>query len=158
LINEAIVSGHKILTFGNGGSSTQAQHLSAELLIRYKDDRRSLPGIALTADPAALTACANDYDFSVIFSRQIEGLGQPGDVAFGLSTSGKSPNVGKALETAKARGLKTILLTGENGRVYAQPWDCGIVVPSAETAHIQEVHLAVIHMLCRLLDQEILGQ
>ncbi|MCC6132017.1 MAG: SIS domain-containing protein [Acidobacteria bacterium] len=152
LLNEAILSGHKVLTFGNGGSSMQAQHLAAELLVRYKDDRRSLPAVALTADPATITACANDYDFSVIFSRQIEGLGRPGDVAIGLSTSGKSPNVRKGLAAAREKGMKTIFLTGESGAEFGAGWDSSIVVPSTETAHIQEVHLVVIHMLCRLLD------
>jgi len=122
--------------------------------VRYKDDRPALPAVALTADIAILTACANDYDFSVIFARQIEALGKPGDVAVGLTTSGKSPNVLKALEAAKARGLTTIMLTGEKGRAEAARWDVGIVAPSTETAHVQELHLAALHLICRFVDEE----
>ena len=122
--------------------------------MRYKDDRPALPAVALTADIAILTACANDYDYSVIFARQIEALGKPGDVAVGLTTSGKSPNVLKGLEAAKARGLTTIMLTGEKGRAEAARWDVGIVVPSTETAHVQELHLAALHLMCRFVDEE----
>jgi len=122
--------------------------------VRYKDDRPALPAVALTADIAILTACANDYDYSVIFARQIEALGKPGDVAVGFTTSGKSPNVLKGLEAAKARGLTTIMLTGEKGRAEAARWDVGIVVPSTETAHVQELHLAALHLMCRFVDEE----
>ncbi len=152
LLKEALYAGHSVYAFGNGGSAMQAQHLVAELVVRYKDDRRAFPAVALTADQAILTACANDYDFSRIFTRQIEGLGKSGDVAFGLSTSGKSPNVLGALALAKEKGMRTILLTGEKGRAEAGKWDCLLAVPSLETAHIQEMHLAVIHILCRYVD------
>lgn len=154
LVADAALSSRTTFAFGNGGSATQAQHFVAELVVRYKDDRPALPAVALTADIAILTACANDYDFSVIFARQIEALGKPGDVAVGFTTSGKSPNVLKALEAAKARGLTTIMLTGEKGRAEAARWDVGIVVPSAETAHVQELHLAALHLICRFVDEE----
>ena len=154
LVADAALSGRTTFAFGNGGSATQAQHFVAELVVRYKDDRPALPAVALTADIAILTACANDYDFSVIFARQIEALGKPGDVAVGFTTSGKSPNVLKALEAAKARGLTTIMLTGEKGRAEAARWDVGIVAPSTETAHVQELHLAALHLICRFVDEE----
>lgn len=154
LVADAALRGRTTFAFGNGGSATQAQHFVAELVVRYKDDRPALPAVALTADVAILTACANDYDYSVIFARQIEALGKPGDVAVGFTTSGKSPNVLKGLEAAKARGLTTIMLTGEKGRAEAARWDVGIVVPSTETAHVQELHLAALHLMCRFVDEE----
>jgi D-sedoheptulose 7-phosphate isomerase len=154
LVADAALSGCTSFAFGNGGSATQAQHFVAELVVRYKDDRPALPAVALTADIAILTACANDYDYSVIFARQIEALGKPGDVAVGFTTSGESPNVLKGLEAAKARGLTTIMLTGEKGRAEAARWDVGIVVPSNETAHVQELHLAALHLMCRFVDEE----
>ena len=154
LVADAALSSRTTFAFGNGGSATQAQHFVAELVVRYKDDRPALPAVALTADVAILTACANDYDYSVIFARQIEALGKPGDVAVGFTTSGKSPNVLKGLEAAKLRGLTTIMLTGEKGRAEAARWDVGIVVPSAETAHVQELHLAALHLMCRFVDEE----
>ena len=154
LVADAALSSRTTFAFGNGGSATQAQHFVAELVVRYKDDRPALPAVALTADVAILTACANDYDYSVIFARQIEALGKPGDVAVGFTTSGRSPNVLKGLEAAKLRGLTTIMLTGEKGRAEAARWDVGIVVPSAETAHVQELHLAALHLMCRFVDEE----
>jgi D-sedoheptulose 7-phosphate isomerase len=154
LVAGAALASRTTFAFGNGGSATQAQHFVAELVVRYKDDRPALPAVALTADVAILTACANDYDYSVIFARQIEALGRPGDVAVGFTTSGRSPNVLKGLEAAKARGLSTIMLTGEKGRAEAARWDVGIVVPSNETAHVQELHLAALHLMCRFVDEE----
>jgi D-sedoheptulose 7-phosphate isomerase len=154
LVADAALSGKMTFAFGNGGSATQAQHFAAELVVRYKDDRPALPAIALVSDIAILTACTNDYDYSVVFSRQIEALAKKGDVAVGLTTSGKSPNVLKALAAAKARGLSTVFLTGEKGRAEAANWDVGIVVPSTETAHVQELHLAALHLMCRFVDEE----
>jgi D-sedoheptulose 7-phosphate isomerase len=154
LVAGAALSGRTTFAFGNGGSATQAQHFAAELVVRYKDDRPALPAVALTADVAILTACANDFDYSAIFARQIEGLGKAGDIAVGITTSGRSPNVLKALEAARARGLATIMLTGEKGRAEAARWDVGIVVPSEETAHVQELHLAALHLICRFVDEE----
>ena len=154
IVADAALSGHTTFAFGNGGSATQAQHFAAELVVRYEGDRPALPAIALAADVAILTACANDYDYSVVFSRQIEALAKAGDVAVGITTSGSSPNVLKALEAGRVRGLSTILLTGEKGRAEAARWDVGIVVPSTETAHVQELHLAALHLICRFVDEE----
>ena len=158
LVADAALAGRTTLVFGNGGSATQAQHFAAELVVRYKGDRRALPGIALAADVSVLTACANDYGYDAVFERQVEALGRPGDVAVGLSTSGKSPNVLRALAAARARGLATILMTGESGRAEAAKWDVGLVVPSDETAHVQELHLAAIHLICRHVDEALLAR
>lgn len=158
LVSEAALAGRTTFAFGNGGSATQALHFAAELVVRYKDDRRALPALALNADVAALTACANDYDYARVFARQLEALGRPGDVAIGLSTSGTSPNVVAALALAKSRGLATILLTGEKGRGEIARWDVGIVVPSAVTAHVQELHLAAIHLVCQRVDADLLAR
>ena len=152
-VAEALLAGRRVLAFGNGGSATQSQHLAAELVVRYRDERRALAGVALTADTAILTACANDYDFESVFSRQVEALGNPGDVAFALTTSGRSPNVLKALAAARARGMITVFVTGEKGRAEAARWDVGVVVPASDTAHVQELHLAVIHAVCRAVDE-----
>ncbi len=149
LVAGAALAGRTTLVFGNGGSATQAQHFAAELVVRYRTDRRALPALALAADVSVLTACANDYGYETVFARQVEALGRPGDVAVGLSTSGKSPNVLKALAAARSKGLATVLMTGEGGRGEARNWDVGIVVPSSETAHVQELHLAAIHLVCR---------
>lgn len=155
MIADAALSGRTLFTFGNGGSASEALHFAAEFVVRYKDDRRPLAAVALTADVAAITACANDYDYGSIFARQIEALGRKGDVAVGLSTSGKSPNVLFALEKARQRGLAAVLFTGEKGRAEAAKWDAALVVPSLETAHVQEIHLAAIHVICRHIDAEI---
>jgi phosphoheptose isomerase len=155
LVSGAVLSGRTAFSFGNGGSATQAQHFAAELVVRYKGDRRALPAVALVSDIAILTACTNDYDYSVVFSRQIEALGRAGDVALGITTSGKSPNVLKALEAARRAGLGTIFLTGAKGREEARRWDVGIVVPSEETAHVQEIHLACLHLICREVDRDL---
>lgn len=149
----AVRAGNKVLAFGNGGSATQAQHFAAELVVRYKGDRPGLPAIALVCDGAILTACANDYSYDYVFARQVEALGRQGDVALALSTSGTSPSVVAALEAARGRGLVTVLVTGMRGAAEAAKWDHGIVVPSAETAHVQEVTLAVLHLLCRAIDE-----
>lgn len=155
MIADAALSGRTLFTFGNGGSASEALHFAAEFVVRYKDDRRPLAAVALTADVATITACANDYDYGSIFARQIEALGRKGDVAVGLSTSGKSPNVLFALEKARQRGLAAVLFTGEKGRAEAAKWDAALVVPSLETAHVQEIHLAAIHVICRHIDAEI---
>ena len=154
-VASAVRAGRTVLAFGNGGSATQAQHFAAELVVRYKEDRPGLPSVALVCDGAILTACANDYSYDYVFARQVEALGRPGDVALALSTSGASPSVGKALEAARTRGLVTVLVTGTRGAAEAARWDHGIVVPSAETAHVQEVTLAVLHLLCRAVDDAV---
>jgi phosphoheptose isomerase len=152
LVADAALAGRTTLVFGNGGSATQAQHFAAELVVRYKDDRRALPALALAADSSVLTACANDYGYEAVFARQVEALGRPGDVAIGLSTSGRSPNVLAALAAARNKGMATVLMTGEAGRLEAEKWDVGLVVPSIETAHVQELHLAALHLICRHVD------
>ena len=153
---EAIKNGKKLLTCGNGGSAADSQHFATELVVRYKDDRRSLPAISLTTDTSNLTACSNDYCFEDIFQRQITSLGQEGDVFVGISTSGNSKNVIKAIEEANKKGLKVISLTGRDGGEIAK-LNIGktIIVPSNTTARIQESHIAIIHTLCELLDNSL---
>jgi len=140
--------GGKILFFGNGGSAADAQHLAAELVVRYRADRRALPAIALTTDSSILTACANDLSFDAIFARQIEALGRPGDVAIGISTSGNSPNVLAGLAAARAAGLVAAGLSGRDGGKMVGCADPLLVVPSPVTARIQETHILIGHALC----------
>jgi D-sedoheptulose 7-phosphate isomerase len=158
LIGDAFEAGNKLLIFGNGGSASDAQHLAGEMVVRFQTNRPALPALALSADSAVLTACANDFGYSLIFARQIESLGSPGDIALGISTSGKSENVICALETARRRHLRTILLTGANAREMAEEWDLVLAVPSGTTARIQEVHLATYHLICEFIDQRFSGQ
>lgn len=153
-VANAVLAGRTVLVFGNGGSATQAQHFAAELVVRYKEDRPAFPAIALTADSAVLTAGSNDYGYEAVFARQVEAFGRPGDVAIGISTSGQSPNVLAALAAATERQMTTVFLTGEKGAAEAERWDHGLVVPSTETAHVQEIHLALLHLLCRGIDAE----
>jgi len=143
-------AGGKILVFGNGGSASLAQHFAGELTGRFLSNRRPLPALSLTAETASLTAIANDFGYEHVFSRQIEALARPGDLALGLSTSGKSPNVAAALDRARRIGAMTALLTGEGGG----PAAAGIVlaVPSRDTDFIQEAHEAALHYLCHRLD------
>jgi len=152
---ECVRQGGKILFFGNGGSAADAQHLSTELTIRYGEDRVALPGLALTTDSSALTACGNDLGFERIFERQIEALGKPGDVAFGISTSGRSENVVRALKFAQSRRLRTIALTGGDGGLVKDHCDVALIVPSQVTARIQEMHIMLGQMLCAGLEQEL---
>jgi len=155
LIATAFRGGRKLLVFGNGGSSADAQHLTAELVGRFAADRRALPAIALTTNQAVLTAWSNDRSFEDVFARQVEALGAPGDVALGISTSGTSPNVVKALRVARERGLKTIGLTGAGGGKLAAHCDVLLVVPLSATARIQEVHLVTYHAICAELERRI---
>jgi D-sedoheptulose 7-phosphate isomerase len=148
----ALSKGRKILVFGNGGSAADAQHFSAELVNRYRNDRRALPAIALTTDTSILTSVANDSDFESVFSRQIEALGAPGDVAVAISTSGGSPNVLKAVEVARGKGLFTLGLAGRDGGKLARMVDLCLTVPHRETARIQEVHALLIHLFCEMID------
>jgi D-sedoheptulose 7-phosphate isomerase len=152
LILDTFGSGGKLLVFGNGGSAADAQHFTAELVGRFATERRALPAIALTANQAILTAWSNDYSFDDVFVRQIDALGMPGDVAFGISTSGKSPNVVNGLARAHDRGLKTIGLTGAGGGAMAPSCDVLLAVPLQETARIQEVHLVTYHAICAAVD------
>ena len=153
---KAIGSGRKIIWFGNGGSATQSQHMAAEFVGRFQKPRRSLPSVSLTENMASVTAIGNDYAFDQIFSRQLEGLAQPGDVVVGLSTSGNSPNVVKGLEHARLMKLPTVGLTGGTGGKMAGLCEICICVPSTVTARIQEVHLTVGHILCGLVEDEII--
>lgn len=153
----AMRAGHKILWFGNGGSATQSQHMAGEFVGRFGKDRRSLPSISLTENMASVTAIANDYSFQELFARQIEGLGQAGDVAVGLSTSGNSENVVRGLTRAKALGIATIGLTGGTGGKMRSLCDVCICVPSTLTPRIQEVHLTVGHILCGLVEDAVLA-
>jgi D-sedoheptulose 7-phosphate isomerase len=153
LITQAFRDGHKVLLFGNGGSSTDASHIAAEFVGRYKRDRTPLPAIALATDMAALTCIANDYDFAEIFARQVHAHGKKGDIAIAISTSGNSPNVLKAVEAAKAIGLVTIAWTGGRGGKLAGLVDHAFVVPSTVTARIQESHITLGHVLCELIEE-----
>lgn len=154
-IYTALRSGHKVLAFGNGGSAADAEHLVAELVGRFEGERRSLPGIALTADSSVVTAIANDYGYERVFARQIEGLGQRGDVAFGISTSGKSPNVQLALAVSKAQGLTTIAMTGRDGGIMGRESDIHLNVAETSTPRIQEVHRTMMHAMCSVIEQKI---
>jgi D-sedoheptulose 7-phosphate isomerase len=152
LLAAALQADRKLLTFGNGGSSTDAQHIAAELVGRFQRTRKALPAIALTANQAILTAWANDHSFDDVFARQVEALGRPGDVAWGISTSGKSPNVVNALKRARELGLKTIGLTGDGGGRMAEHCDVVMAIPLTDTPRIQEVHLVTCHAICAALE------
>ena len=154
LCRDAVEAGNKLLFFGNGGSAADAQHFAAELVVRYRRDRRAIAAIALTTDTSTLTAGANDLGFDRVFSRQIEALGRPGDVAIGITTSGRSPNVLEALRTAREMDLKTVAFTGGDGGDLAGLVDELLIVPSRVTARIQEMHLTFGHMLCGALELE----
>ncbi len=153
LWDASLRQGGKLLVFGNGGSAGNAQHLATELVVRYEKDRAAIAALALTADSLLLSAAANDLGFEALFSRQIAGLGCRGDVAVGISTSGRSPNVLAGLREARARGLHTSGLIGRDGGEMRALCDVAIVVPSQVTARIQEMHLLVTHMLCKALEQ-----
>ncbi|MCP5324974.1 MAG: phosphoheptose isomerase [Oceanospirillaceae bacterium] len=160
LMVNALLSGGKILTCGNGGSAGDAQHFSSELLNRFERERPSLPAIALTTDSSTVTSIANDYSYNEIFSKQIRALGNAGDVLLAISTSGNSANVVQAIAAAHDRDMHVVALTGRDGGNMAallQPEDVEIRVPSKVTARIQEVHLVVIHCLCDLIDYQLFG-
>ena len=152
---EVLWQGNKILLFGNGGSAADSQHIAAELVGRFGIERPSMPAIALTTDTSILTAIANDYHYDEIFARQIEGLAQIGDIAIGISTSGNSRNVIRAVETANARGVKTIALTGGTGGELAKKAHRSLIIPSKNTQRIQEAHITVGHILCELIEGEL---
>ena len=152
-IRKSLDSGGKLLVFGNGGSAADAQHMTAEMVGRFERERQGLAAIALTADGSIVTSVANDFTFDWVFARQVEALGKREDVALGISTSGRSPNVLMALEAANARGMKTIALTGRDGGVIGKAAGIHINVPHASTARIQEVHRTVIHAICALVER-----
>ncbi|MCD6490522.1 MAG: D-sedoheptulose 7-phosphate isomerase [Thermodesulfobacterium sp.] len=153
LAKKVISKNGKILIFGNGGSAADAQHLAAELVNRFKKERSPMPAIALTTDTSILTAVANDYDFSEVFSKQILALGKKGDIALGISTSGKSANVISALKVAKKLGMHTVGLSGGDGGLMKELCDYLILVPSYETPRIQEGHLLFLHIFSELLEE-----
>ena len=152
MIAACISGGHKLLIFGNGGSAADAQHLAAEFINRYKIERPPLAAIALTTDTSVLTSIANDYHFDDVFSKQIMALGTPGDIAWGISTSGNSVNVVNAIQAAKANGLKTIGMAGAGGELVKCA-DLALSSNSDDTPRIQEAHITVGHMLCELVER-----
>jgi D-sedoheptulose 7-phosphate isomerase len=156
-IERSFKSGGKLLLFGNGGSAADAQHIAAEFVCRFARDRDPLPAIALTTDASILTAVGNDYGFEHVFARQIYALGRAADVALGISTSGRSPNVIKGMGAARERGLTTIVLTGNDGGPLEQLADIAMVVPSSNTAQIQECHIVLAHILCEITETLVLG-
>jgi D-sedoheptulose 7-phosphate isomerase len=151
----AFKNGNKVLFCGNGGSAADAQHLAAEFSGRFYTDRKALPAEALHCNTSYLTAVANDYSFDVIYSRMIDGIGQPGDVLIGLSTSGNSKNIIKAFETAKEKGMVTIGFTGTTGGQLKSVSDYLINVPSTDTPRIQESHIMIGHIICQLVEEKI---
>ena len=152
LICETLRAGNKVLLCGNGGSAADAQHIAAELVGRYEQERRSFPAISLTTDTSALTALSNDYGYEEVFARQVRGLAVAGDVLIAISTSGRSPNVIKAAEKARAIGCKVIGLSGCSGEPLASRCDIAIVVPSERTSRVQEAHITIGHLWCEMVD------
>lgn len=155
LLCTAYQSGSKVLIMGNGGSAADAQHFAAEIVGRFKMERKALPAIALTTDTSILTAVGNDYGFDRVFSRQVEAFAQSGDVVVGISTSGNSANVLAALDVATAAGCRTVGLLGRDGGTIAGRCDLALVVPSANTPRIQEGHIAIIHIVCDLMEKRL---
>ncbi len=156
LIADALRSGHKVLSCGNGGSAADSQHFAAELINRFETERRALAAVALTTDSSTLTSIANDYSYDRIFSRQIEALGAPEDVLLAITTSGASPNVADAIRAAHEKGMRVVLMDGKDGGAAAaaiRPTDVELRVPSNSTARIQEFHLLIIHCLCDFIDK-----
>jgi D-sedoheptulose 7-phosphate isomerase len=154
---DAIAGGHKLLFCGNGGSAADAQHLAAELLVRLRPDvnRQGLPAIALTLDVSTITACSNDYGYEALYERMVEALGQEGDVLIGITTSGKSVNVLRALKRARALGLHTVGFLGADGGPALELCDLALVVPSATTSRIQETHITVGHIAMELVEEHL---
>lgn len=154
-ILDASRDGGKVLLFGNGGSAADAQHMAADLVCRFQRERRPVAAVALTTDTSVVTAVANDYAFDRVFVRQIEALGNRGDIAFGISTSGRSANVVEGLRAASARGLRTIAMTGRDGGTVGGEVDIHINVPDPSTARVQEAHRTLIHAICELVEREL---
>lgn len=153
-VEKALAEGHKVLFCGNGGSAADSQHLAAEFVGRFQKERKGLPAIALTVDTSILTAVANDYGYDTVFARQVQALGERGDVLVGISTSGNSKNVLLAVEEAKAKGITCIGLTAEGGGKMAAACDICLAVPAKVTARAQEMHILMGHILCELVDHE----
>jgi D-sedoheptulose 7-phosphate isomerase len=157
LISEALKNGKKLLVMGNGGSAADAQHMAAEIIGRFKMERRGLPAIALTTDSSILTAIANDYGFEMVFRRQVEALATEGDVVMGITTSGSSPNVLSALILAGEMGCRTIGLLGRDGGTIRDCVEIDLTVPAADTPRIQEGHITIIHIICDLVEKRLFG-
>jgi D-sedoheptulose 7-phosphate isomerase len=152
VVAERLRTGGKLMTFGNGGSAADAQHLAAEFVVRLGRDRPPMAAVALTTDTSVLTACANDYGYDEVFARQVEALGRPGDVALGFSTSGNSENVRRALTRARELGLYTAAFLGSGGGAIAPVVELAVIVPSDNTQRIQEIHIAMCHALTTLVE------
>ncbi|MCD5401295.1 D-sedoheptulose 7-phosphate isomerase [candidate division NPL-UPA2 bacterium] len=157
-IVKALKDGGKVILFGNGGSAADAQHLAAELVGRFKLERKGLPALALSTNTSTLTSVGNDYSFAKVFARQIEALGKQEDVAIGISTSGKARNVIEGILAAKAKGIFTIGLTGGKGGELDEVVDLTLIVPSLDTPRIQEAHITVGHLICQLVEEEMRDQ
>lgn len=153
VIAKAFNEGKKLLLFGNGGSATDASHIAAEFVNRFKKDRPGLPAIALNTDIAVITSIANDYDYTEVFSRQLKSLAQEGDIVIAISTSGNSSNVIKAMDVAKEKRLRTIAFTGAKGERFASKADYAFIVPSENTPRIQETHITLGHVLCQIVEE-----
>ncbi|MCE5193843.1 MAG: D-sedoheptulose 7-phosphate isomerase [Nitrospiraceae bacterium] len=152
-IADAFNDGKKVILFGNGGSASDASHIAAEFVNRFKKERPSLPAIALNTDMAVITSIANDYDYSEIFSKQLKSLGDEGDIVIAISTSGGSPNVLKAMDAAKKKKMKTIALTGTKGEKFASKATYAFIVPSDNTPRVQETHITLGHALCQMVEE-----
>ena len=158
LIIGSLRKGGKLILFGNGGSAADAQHIAAELVGRFRRERAPLPAIALSTNTSSLTSISNDYGYEMVFKRQIEALGKPGDVAVGISTSGNAESVIEAIIAAREHGIETIGLTGKDGGKLANLTDAAIIVPSNETAHIQEAHIMIGHLICELVEEALANE
>jgi len=149
---DSLKKGGKVLLFGNGGSASDSQHIAAELVGRFKKDRTALAAIALTTNTSVLTSLANDYGYEVVFAKQVEALGKKGDIAIGISTSGKAKNVIAGIKQAAKMGLKTVAFTGGDGGELSKVADVALIIPSSVTARIQEAHITVGHIVCELIE------
>lgn len=156
-VSETLRGGGKVILFGNGGSAADAQHIAAELMGKYLKDRSPLPAISLTVNTSSLTAIANDYSYDEVFLRQLKGIAKEGDLVWGISTSGNSPNVVEALKWARKKGLKTVGFTGEGGGGMKEYCDILLAVPSRSTPRIQEAHITAGHIICELIEEDIFG-
>ena len=157
-IRDCLADGGKLLLMGNGGSAADSQHIAAELIGRFKKERKAIPALALTVDSSSLTALGNDYGFDTVFSRQLEALANPSDAVVGISTSGNSRNVIGALNLARDIGATTIGFMGNDGGKMKDCVDISIIVPSNDTARIQEVHITIGHIICEIIEQDLLNE
>ena len=154
-MRDALAAGGRVFAFGNGGSASDAQHFAAELVGRFMRERAAIGAIALTTDTSVLTAIGNDYSFRRIFVRQLEALARPGDVAFGISTSGESPNVLDAIRYAREHGVRTVALTGRDGGAIGRAAELHVNVPDENTARVQEVHRTIMHAMCEVIERDL---